>query len=124
MPDDPAVLSALLDSLKDPVVFVDTGHTVRYINKAAERHYKEGRTLLGRSIMACHNAASNAVIQEVFAALQAGEDERLITDSPKHRIYMRAVRDADGALIGYYERYEPPAQPAAPQNPDAEPRRS
>jgi hypothetical protein len=50
--------------------------------------------------------------------------KRLITDSPKHRIYMRAVRDADGKLIGYYERYEPPAQPAASQNPDAESRRS
>jgi DUF438 domain-containing protein len=115
MPDEPTVLSALLDSLRDPVVFVDTTHTVRYINKAAERHYEEGRTLLGRSIMACHNAASNAVIREVFAALQAGEDERLITDSPKHRIYMRAVRDADGALMGYYERYEPKA--AAPTPP-------
>jgi len=121
MPDDPAVLSALLDSLKDPVVFVDTTHTVRYINKAAEHHYQEGRTLLGRSIMACHNAASNAVIREVFAALENGEDERLITDSPKHRIYMRAVRDAGGKLIGYYERYEPPARPAAPPNPGAQP---
>lgn len=110
MPVDSALLSALLDSLKDPVVFVDTGHTVRYINKAAEHHYKEGRTLLGCSIMDCHNPTSNAVIREVFAALENGEDERLITDSPERRIYMRAVRDADGRLIGYYERYEPPAR--------------
>jgi DUF438 domain-containing protein len=114
MPVDSTVLCALLDSLKDPVVFADTGHTVRYINKAAEHHYKEGRTLLGRSIMDCHNAASNVVIREVFAALESGEEERLITDSPERRIYMRAVRDADGKLIGYYERYEPGVQPAAP----------
>lgn len=114
MPVDSTVLSALLDSLKDPVVFVDTGHTVRYINKAAEHHYKEGRTLLGRSIMDCHNAASNAVIREVFAALENGEDERLITDSPERRIYMRAVRDADGRLIGYYERYEPKTRAVGP----------
>ncbi len=114
MPVDSAVFSALLDSLKDPVVFADTGHTVRYINKAAEAHYKEGRTLLGRSIMDCHNPASNAVIHEVFAALENGEDERLITDSPERRIYMRAVRDADGRLIGYYERYESKPQAAGP----------
>jgi DUF438 domain-containing protein len=106
VPTDVALLSAILDSLKDPVVFVDTSHTVRYINRAAETHYKEGRTLLGRSIMDCHNPASNAVIREVFAALEKGEDERLITDSPERRIYMRAVRDADGRLFGYYERYE------------------
>jgi len=109
---DSSALSALLDSLRDPVVFVDTTHTVRYINKAAERHYKEGRTLLGRSIMDCHNPTSCTVIREVYAALEAGEDERLITDSPERRIYMRAVRDADGKLIGYYERYESKAQDA------------
>ena len=114
MPVDSTVLAALLDSLKDPVVFVDTDHTVRYISKAAEAHYKEGRTLLGRSIMDCHNATSNAVIREVFSALENGEDERLITDSPERRIYMRAVRDAHGALIGYHERYEPKVRPDSP----------
>jgi len=114
MPVDSTVLAALLDSLKDPVVFVDTDHTVRYINKAAEAHYKEGRTLLGRSIMDCHNETSNAVIREVFSALENGEDERLITDSPERRIYMRAVRDAHGALIGYHERYEPKVRPDSP----------
>jgi DUF438 domain-containing protein len=114
MPVDSAVLTAILDSLKDPVVLADTGHTVCYMNKAAEAHYEEGRMLLGRSVMACHNAASNAVIREVFAALENGEDERLITDSPERRIYMRAVRDADGKLIGYYERYEPKARAARP----------
>lgn len=37
------------------------------------------------------------------------KEERLTTDNEKHRIYMRAVRDADGQVLGYYERYEPPA---------------
>lgn len=47
---------------------------------------------------------------EILAAMQAGEDERLITDDEEHRIYMRAVRDAEGCLLGYYERHEPPAR--------------
>jgi hypothetical protein len=34
--------------------------------------------------------------------MQAGEEERLITDNEKHRIYMRAVRSADGQVVGYY----------------------
>ena len=40
--------------------------------------------------------------------MQQGLEERLITDSEKYRIYMLAVRDENGQLIGYYERYEPP----------------
>jgi hypothetical protein len=46
---------------------------------------------------------------DILAAMHAGEEERLITDNEEHRIYMRAVRDQDGRVLGYYERYEPPA---------------
>jgi len=101
-------LHDLLDSFKNPVMFVDTRHVIRYMNRTAVTHYKEGASLLGQSIFGCHNEKSCQVIHEVFAALQAGETERLITDDEKHRIYMRAVRDAEGRLLGYYERYEPP----------------
>lgn len=109
---DAALLAALLDSLKDPFLFADTGHTIRYMNQAAVAHYKEGTALLGRSLLDCHNATSQRQMLEVLAALQAGETERLITDNEKHRIYMRAVRDPSGQLLGYYERYEPPAATA------------
>ncbi|MFH1749080.1 MAG: hypothetical protein ABIG44_18775 [Planctomycetota bacterium] len=47
----------------------------------------------------------------ILAELKSGLDDRLITDNEKHRIFMRAVRDADGRLLGYYERYEPPREP-------------
>ena len=107
---DAALLEALLDAIKDPVLFADLGHTIRYMNKAAVAHYEEGVALLGRSLLDCHNADSQRQIHEVCAALQAGEEERLITDNEKHRIFMRAVRDPAGELIGYYERYEPPAR--------------
>ncbi len=105
---DEQFYASMLNSLKNPIVFVDTTHVVRYVNRAAISHYKEGESLLGTSIYDCHNDDSNKVIDEVFAALQNGEEERLITDSEKHRVYMRAVRDDRGTLIGYYERYEPP----------------
>jgi DUF438 domain-containing protein len=110
MPFDSSVLGALLDSLKDPVLFADTDHVIRYMNEAGASHYKQGRALLGTSVMDCHNARSQEVIREVMAALEKGEDERMITDTPERRIYMRAVRDAAGALLGYYERYEPKAR--------------
>ncbi|MBN2447471.1 MAG: PAS domain-containing protein [Phycisphaerae bacterium] len=104
------MLTAVLDSMKDPVVFVDTGHIVRYMNKTAIEHYDDGAALIGRSLLDCHNEQSCRDIVEIMAAMEQGEEERLITDSEKHRIFMRAVRDADGRLIGYYERYEPPRQ--------------
>jgi len=105
---DPETLAAMLDSLKDPFLFADTTHTIRYMNRAAVAHYSEGRALLGRSLFDCHNAPSRAMMREVFAALEAGETERRITDKPDQRIYMRAVRDPAGRLLGYYERYERP----------------
>jgi DUF438 domain-containing protein len=103
------VREAILDSLKDPLVFVDTNHTIQYMNEAAIRHYEEGVNLIGRPIFECHNEQSNRIIVEIFSDFENGTEERLITDNEKHRIYMRAVRDIDGQLLGYYERYEPPA---------------
>lgn len=107
---DAKLMAAILDSLKDPVLFADTEHMTRYMNKAAIAHYDEGESLLGRSLLDCHNEQSQAMIIEILEAMHAGEEERLITDDEEHRIYMRAVRDADGKVLGYYERYEPPAR--------------
>jgi len=42
--------------------------------------------------------------------MHEGEDERIITDDEKHRIFMRVVRDAEGRVLGYYERYAPPSK--------------
>jgi PAS domain-containing protein len=106
---DRSLLAAILDSLKDPILFADTGHVTRYMNKAAVVHYEEGKSLIGRSLLDCHNEQSRQMMVDILAAMQnEGLEERLITDNEKHRIYMRAVRDAQGNVLGYYERYEPP----------------
>ncbi len=106
---DVTLMASILDSLKDPLVFADTDHIIRYMNRAAIAHYEDGENLIGRSIMDCHNAQSQAMILEILQGMRSGEEERLITDNEEHRIYMRAVRDAGGEILGYYERYEPPA---------------
>jgi DUF438 domain-containing protein len=105
---DGAVMTAILDSLKDPVMFVDTDHVIRYMNKAAILHFDDGEALIGRSLLDCHNERSCAVIKDTLDALRGGEEERLISDTKEHRIYMRGVRDTAGEVIGYYERYAPP----------------
>ena len=107
---DATLMAALLDSLRDPLLFADTDHVIRYMNTSAIEHYDEGKSLIGRSVLDCHNEQSQETIVEVLTAMHIGEEERLITDSEEQRIYMRAVRDADGQLLGYYERYEPPVK--------------
>ena len=112
---DPQLLAEILDSMKNPVLFADRDHVVRYMNRAATTHYDQGEDLLGNSLFDCHNAESGRIMREIFAEMEEGLDERRITDNEKHRIYMRAVRDGSGRLIGYYERYEPPVK--APESP-------
>jgi DUF438 domain-containing protein len=103
-----ALLAHILDSLLDPVVFCDTGHIIRYMNAPAVARYAGRPAAVGRSIFECHNESSNAEIARIAESFEGGVDEVLITDDEKHRAYMRAVRDDSGALLGYYERYEPP----------------
>jgi nitrogen-specific signal transduction histidine kinase len=105
---DATVMTAILDSLKDPVLFADTEHVTRYMNKAAIAHYEEGESLICRSLLDCHNDRSQQMMVEILAEMHEGLDERLIADNEKYRIYMRVVRDAEGTVLGYYERYEPP----------------
>ena len=108
---DAGFLAAILDSLKDPVLVADPQHVTRYMNRAAIAYYQEGESLIGRSLLDCHNQVSQQTMIEILAAMQSeGLVERLITDNEKHRIYMRAVRDGEGRVLGYYERYEPPAR--------------
>jgi ribosomal protein S12 methylthiotransferase accessory factor len=111
-PVDPGLYPAIVESLKAPVLVADIDHVIRYMNRAAIEHYSEGEALIGRSLLDCHDEESRRVIRRVLPALQAGEDERLITDDEKWRIWMRAIRDPSGRVIGYYERY------GLPQNPD------
>jgi PAS domain-containing protein len=111
---DPATMAALLDSLKDRLLLADTDHIVRYMNKAAIAYYKEGDALLGTSLLDCHNERSQQMMVEILAEMHQGLEERLITDNEKHRIHMRAVRDPQGQVLGYYERYEPPRSQSQP----------
>ena len=98
----------ILDNWNKPVVFADTDHVIRYMNNPARAHYSKWGDMIGQNLFACHNENSQAVIRRCFEQLRAGAEEVLFTDSVKHRVYLRAVRDGAGTLVGYCERYEPP----------------
>lgn len=99
---------SFLNSMKNPFMFVDNEHIIKYMNKAAVKHYDRGLNLIGTSIFDCHNEESNKIIRDIYEKMQNGLEEELITDNEKYRIYMRAIRAENGNLLGYYERYEPP----------------
>lgn len=100
------LLRAILDSLDTPILVADVGHIVRYMNRAAVAHYPGGKSLLGRSLLECHTPHSQEIILKTLEDLYAGAEERLISENEERRVYMRAVRDPEGRLLGYYERYE------------------
>ncbi len=99
---------SLLNSIKDPILFADTNHIVQYMNKAGIEYYEEGEDLLKSNLLKCHNEESQKMMVEILAEMQTGLEEKIITDNEKYRIFMRAVRDEKGNLLGYFERYEPP----------------
>lgn len=103
---DAAFLAAILDSLPEPILVADRDHIIRYMNRAAVAHYPGGDALPGHSLLDCHNQRSRAIILQVLEELEAGAEERFIYEKGGYRVYMRAVRSADGRLLGYYERYE------------------
>lgn len=105
---DHTTLFAVLDSLHIPVAFTDTDHIVRYMNRKAIARYKGGASLIGTSLFDCHNENSQKRLVELFADLQAGEDEICYLEEATRTVYIKAIRDPNGALLGYYEWFGPP----------------
>jgi len=69
-----------------------------------------GESLLQSNLLKCHNEESQKMMIDILSEMKNRLDEKLITDNEKHRIFMRAVRDKKGNLLGYFERYEPPLE--------------
>ena len=100
---------AILDTLSSPTVFVDNDHIIRYLNRAARSRYaKRGfPDLVGKSLFDCHSPASVKAIRQIHARLMVGEDEVFLkVDKDGLKLTVVGVRDSDGNLIGYYERFE------------------
>jgi len=101
---------AILDTINHPIVFVDTDHVIRYLNKPAMKRYYEVRgysDLIGKSLFDCHNEDSRKHIIALYERLQAGENEIFLKIGKfNENITVIAVRETDGTLVGYYERFE------------------
>lgn len=74
---------------------------------AVERYHRD---LTGQSLKACHNAASNERIDAVVAWFQKSRENNIVytyyNEKENKDVYMIALRDDSGELIGYYEKHE------------------
>ena len=105
-------IKAVVDSDQMPVVICDLEHTIVYMNPAAAERYAKrgGYALVGSSLFDCHNADSNEKIKNVVEWFKNNtSNNRIFTfHNPKENkdVYMVALRDESGKLIGYYEKHE------------------
>jgi DUF438 domain-containing protein len=108
--DNEKMLAHILDSFPYRIVFVDGDHVIRYMNRAARYHYYQVRgygDLVGKSIFDCHNERSRQIIVEAVEKLKHHGNEKFIGISQDNqRMYLNPVRDENGDLIGYFERFE------------------
>jgi PAS domain-containing protein len=103
---------AIIDTDRAAVVVCDLNHNIIYMNPAADKYYAKhgGAKLIGHSIFDCHNAASKEAIEKVTDWFQADASHNLMYTFHNERqnkdVYIVALRDDAGTLIGYYEKHE------------------
>jgi len=107
-----AFFKSIIDTDRAAVVVCDTEHKIVYMNPAAVSSYAKsgGADLVGKSLMCCHNRASRAIIERVVERFeQDGKCDLVYTyhnTKENKDVYMVALRDDSGGLIGYYEKHE------------------
>lgn len=102
------LFKSILDQDKAPIVVCDMQSTVVYMNPSAIARYK--RDLTGRNLKSCHPAAANEKIERVLEWFKNSRDNNIVytfrNDEENKDVYMVALRDPEGNLIGYYEKHE------------------
>ena len=75
-----AYFKSIIEQDREHVVICDLNHTILYMNPSAIRDYAKygGASLLGRSLMNCHNPQSVAAIQKVVDWFAADKSHNLI----------------------------------------------
>ncbi|MBQ1818278.1 MAG: fatty acid/phospholipid synthesis protein PlsX [Clostridia bacterium] len=111
---------SIIDGDPAQVVICDMDDTIIYMNAAAaEAEAKHGGfALLGRDLKACHSPKSREAIARVkawFAKDTANNCVHTFYNEKQNKdVYMVALRDEGGTLIGYYEKHSFRTRDAAP----------
>ena len=112
MTDLNEIYKSVLEADRAAVVICDLEHTIIYMNPTAIHRYDRwgGAALLGKSLLACHNEKSREMIEKVVDWFRADAAHNLVYTSHNEKenkdVYMVALRNDSGKLIGYYEKHE------------------
>lgn len=94
------------------IVICNLEHEIIYMNPQAVKRYAKrgGSELVGKNLLDCHNPTSNEMIKKVVGWFRQSVGNNRVYTSYNERenkdVYMIALRDSDGTLIGYYEKHE------------------
>ena len=103
---------SVLEEDRCAVVICNVDHNIIYMNPAACERYKKrgGKKLIGGNLLDCHNSASNEMIIKVLDWFKADASNNRVhtyySEKESKDVYMVALRDDNGTLIGYYEKHE------------------
>ena len=112
MTDLNAVYKSVLEADNAAVVICDLDHTIIYMNPVAIERYAKwgGKELMGKSLLDCHNEKSREMINKVLDWFRRSKDNNIVytffNAKENKDVYMVALRNDEGDLIGYYEKHE------------------
>lgn len=102
----------IIDQDRCAVVICNLEHEIIYMNPSAVMRYgkRGGQALVGKSLLDCHNPQSVEMIKKVVLWFAESVEHNMIytfyNEKENKDVYMVALRDDDGSLIGYYEKHE------------------
>ena len=120
MADLSPFFKSIIDQDTMPVVVCNLLHEIVYMNPAAIENYSDdgGEKLIGLLIFDCHSQASAEKIDRVVKWFSESKENNIIhtfyNEVKEKDVYMVALRDDDGELIGYYEKHESRARDKTP----------
>lgn len=103
---------SIIDQDRCAVVICNLQHEILYMNTAAVIRYEKygGIHLIGKNLLHCHNAQSQEMIQKTLRWFAESKEHNIIYTARNVKdnkdVYMVALRDDEGTLIGYYEKHE------------------
>ena len=101
---------SVLEQDRAAIVICDLRHDIIYMNPAAVKRYEKHGDLLGKSLFDCHNERSNEAIKRVVEWFSEDKSHNIVytfrNEKENKDVYMVALRDDNGELIGYYEKHE------------------
>lgn len=102
------LFKSIIETDRAAVVVCDVNHTIVYMNNAAKEKYR--KDLTGCSLLNCHNEKSNEIIIKIVDWFKKSAENNMIYTYKNVKqnkdVYMVALRDDGGNLIGYYEKHE------------------